>query len=193
VNNEMHALHKLDRSGHHVLSFGDVSKPEVGLDTERADRGPLWYEAETQTLWFSRRGSEFRLQQFTLTGGLLKEIRLKDGRLSLDDRTRMERLPDGGVLVRPPPSGGSQSLFPLTGGYVVNWSVVSDDGASRYDVFRIGDGRFVTRWTELPWSGVVLVRGSQHGTLLGLSPDRDDVLLVHVHTPGIDDPSREDR
>lgn len=174
-------VHQFDRTGAWLRSFGEKSR-DFPDETERlnGDAGPLWWDDQTNTLWFSRGGPRLELLQFSTDGSLMRRVRLADGILSTwRPRMRFDQSENGGLRVSASSRLGSISLVPLPGRFLLNITLADDQRRMRYDVFRIVDGAPITRWTEINESGY-LGLGDGKKWVYRFDPAAPDQLLRHV-------------
>ena len=168
-------VHKLSTQGDLLASF-----PEPAADGQTTQStGILWWDASSQSVWYSRRGPRFQLLQIDTTGTVVKHLQLRDGALSSPPGGHIQQTADGRLLFRPSATLGTVAVFPLPGGYLAN-ATLQDPARRRfrYDVFRLKDGAFVARWIEEREDPITF--GDGESWVAGLRFDQPDVTRYRV-------------
>jgi len=165
-------IYQLDFAGHLVGSIPDPT-PDAA-----SQRGLVWWDRQSGTLWFSRKGPRVELLQFRHDGTLVRHVRGPD--TFLVHANRMQYESEGGrVTVRARRPMGTIALFGLQRRYVVNVARIDETGRVQYDVLRVADGAYMASWIEP--DSAVLVSGSDDAEWAsGISAEIPDVLRFRV-------------
>jgi len=143
----IHLLHAFSFQGEQLYSAIDAD-PDIPIDERNFAGGFIVWDADHETLWFSRKGRVFELLNMTTEGEVLARIQLADGTFA-DWPPRWQTTQDNGrIVTRVTPTRGTIGLVPLADTLLLNITKSDTLGTVRFDVFDRRTGAFVARRTD---------------------------------------------
>ena len=172
-------IHVFNSSGKLLRSFGprigDIATPSPLYGSG----GPIAWDDNSRTYWYSHGGSGIRLEQYDVEGRLIRRTLIAGEDNAGPTPRGTTSIQGGKVKITPRRRTGTIALFALPRCLIVNVSVQDTPGLYRYDVIRASDGSYVASW-QTRTRGFLGFADSQ-GHVYGLNPI-DEPFVVRYRT-----------
>jgi len=139
-------IHKFTPEGEHLISFAEGAPLDEAGDP-RHRGGPLLAAASGSTLWFSPAGATLGLQQYDLSGRLLRSIEF-DSPQDLDMITQRLESRGGEMRLVAQRRMGSISLVRMAAGTLLNVANIDRAGTVQFDIIDESSGTARATWRD---------------------------------------------